>query len=384
MNKTSGLFYVIILSAFFFVNDFNLFAQNVDYGAYSKIYAPQSQKMNIVDSVALHTYCSLSKVLDANSRNKCYVKAYSPEFIEQNQKRQEQESLQNKQALQNINQRLDMQSSEIDIIKNTKYKPQNNLAGNTVIKYVGRSDNNNNNNNYNTVVSKRSFAFGDYNTIAIEAPDSFVLGSHIVNTKSGSVQIGTSNKSKLFIGKDGFVGIANSNKNGAVTERLVDEQLRVAGRVRAEGFDIDAAADLAENFPADEAGIVAGNIIQFSNVSHKWTSGKKEYDLSGVVKAISSKNMIGVVATNPGILLGSSQPGVPVAFSGRVPVLVSSENGTVQKGDRVTLSSAQNGIGAKLIGEGQSVGIALSSDTGSGNVLLLVKNEYVSNPDFYK
>jgi hypothetical protein len=62
-----------------------------------------------------------------------------------------------------------------------------------------------------------------------------------------------------------------------------------------------------------------------------------------------------------------------------VPVRVSAENGQVQKGDRITLSARESGVGMKMIGGGVSVGVALSSDSGRGVVLMLVKNENVNS-----
>lgn len=155
------------------------------------------------------------------------------------------------------------------------------------------------------------------------------------------------------------------------------------GKIVAKAFEVNAAADLAENFPADEEGLVAGTIVQFSTTTHMWSTGGSseaagEYELNGVEKARDSKKAIGVIATNPGLILaGNTKNGVPVAFSGRVPVRVTAENGQVKKGDRITLSNQFSGTGAKLIGAGQVVGTAMSDDTGKGIVLALVKNEYV-------
>jgi hypothetical protein len=86
--------------------------------------------------------------------------------------------------------------------------------------------------------------------------------------------------------------------------------------------------------------------------------------------------VVGVVSTNPGFLLGGGK-GAPVAFSGRVPVLVTSEAGQVNSGDKLTLSLTQAGYAMKLTTtEGLMIGTAMSPDNGSGKVLMLVEKGY--------
>ena len=89
------------------------------------------------------------------------------------------------------------------------------------------------------------------------------------------------------------------------------------------------------------------------------------------------EDVVGVVSSNPGLLLGG-RDGSAIAFSGRIPVLVTSENGLIKKDDYIVLSATESGRGAKLIEkEGKAVGRALSDDNGSGKVLMLVENKYV-------
>ena len=307
----------------------------------------------------------------------------------------------NNQNLDTLNKNLENQAREIQELKTTSAKQAeelknnletikenknnnregkllNSVAGNTIIKYVsdpsaskiGR---------YNTVVGQNSVAVGSYNTITREASNSVVIGSNIINTTAGSVQIGTSNKTKVFIGSDGFVSIANGSSSIATTS-VSGEQLNVAGKVRASGLDVYSAYDISDTFPADEADILAGHIVQFSGTSYPWNG----YELNGIIKATSPKKIIGVISARPAINLGAETKGLPVASTGRAPVKVSDENGKVLKGDRVTLSATKPGLGAKLISAGQSVGIVLSDVNAEGNVLILVKSEYINNPEFYK
>lgn len=379
------------------------FAQNNQ-----SIFSPNTKDLNVIDTVALNLYCNFSKVFNSNDREKCFV--------------------QNAVDMSGINKTLQSQRQEIEDLKS---RPATKEVG-TIVKYlnVGKNlfypqnsqnaDSSTNNSNvisnsdkivsysnipnsfnintknlnyvnstssvavgyFNTNLSAYSFIYGSKNTTTINANNSIIIGSNIINDIASSTQIGVNNNTKLFIGADGFVGI--SSTSSARTQRIGNEQLLVGGRVRATGFDVDAAADMAENFPADEENIQPGNLVQFSNINHSWSadtsSTTNNFEMNGVVKAQVAKQVIGVIATNPGVVLGKNTGGVPVAFSGRVPVKVSSENGNIQKGDRITLSSREAGIGAKLLNAGQSVGIALSNDTGSGMVLMLVKNEYVYDP----
>lgn len=276
-------------------------------------------------------------------------------------------------------------SNTISGVESYSFGNENNITGATSIA-IGQGNKVSANNSgatgyYNTVLSAYSYAFGASNIASGTATGSYTIGSNITNDVASSTMIGTSNNTKLFIGADGFVGIASTT--GARITRVADEQLRVGGKIRAQGFVTDVAADLAENFPADEASIEPGNLVEFSNVMHNWNTGankESNFEINGVIKALSAKKVIGVVATNPGIILGGDTKGVPVAFSGRVPVKVSNENGPIIKGDRITLSATQPGVGSKLMNAGQSVGVALSNDTGKGVVLMLVKNEYVYDP----
>lgn len=66
-----------------------------------------------------------------------------------------------------------------------------------------------------------------------------------------------------------------------------------------------------------------------------------------------------------------------VIMSGRAEIEVSAENGAVKVGDYITLSKSFAGVGMKLTGQGQSIGIALSDDLGSGRVLMLIRPQKV-------
>ncbi|HEU4677157.1 MAG TPA: NosD domain-containing protein, partial [Candidatus Paceibacterota bacterium] len=86
--------------------------------------------------------------------------------------------------------------------------------------------------------------------------------------------------------------------------------------------------------------------------------------------ASSSPNVIGVVSTKPGLVLGfddtslvTGEAPYPVGLKGRVPIRLSTENGPIKKGDRITLSSVP-GVGMKATGSARVVGIALEDYDG--------------------
>jgi hypothetical protein len=191
---------------------------------------------------------------------------------------------------------------------------------------------------------------------------------------TGKINLTNAKTNSLTISSIGTVGIGNDGTS------VGGELLRVSGRVRAQGFDVDTAADLSENFPASEA-VDAGTVVAFSTTTIAWNatnnaSTTDTYNMSTVRKADSGYDAVGVVSTNAGIVLGGKVTnGVPVAFSGRVPVKVTTENGIVKQGDYLTVSKTIPGYAMKLTEEGRSIGRALSDyETGRDKVLMLVEN----------
>ncbi|MDQ5957033.1 MAG: Peptidase protein, partial [Patescibacteria group bacterium] len=166
------------------------------------------------------------------------------------------------------------------------------------------------------------------------------------------------------------------------------DALVVSGAVRARGFVVDYAADLAETFPSENnIDIKPGTLVSFSTSTVSWniktgtninssSDNRDTYTISTVKVANKGEDVIGVISSNPGLLLGGKN-GVPVAFQGRVPVLVDNVNGTIKKGDNLTLSTTTAGYATKVTtDEADTVGIAMSDDNGSGKVLMLVQNGY--------
>lgn len=110
-------------------------------------------------------------------------------------------------------------------------------------------------------------------------------------------------------------------------------------------------ADIAENYLTDDISQFKEGVIVTSsnNLSAKVSLSTSPYD----------KNLIGVVATSPQMILGTeTKDTVRVGMTGRVPVLVSLENGPIKAGDRITSSNVK-GVGMKATRPGYIVGFAL-------------------------
>ncbi len=122
-------------------------------------------------------------------------------------------------------------------------------------------------------------------------------------------------------------------------------------------------ADLAENYQAFEDNLEAGDIVSVTNENN--STATKLGDTFGIKKANQKTDIIGIVSTAPGVLLGSpngeaNTKKLPVALSGRVPLKVNLEGGDINFGDPITLSSIP-GIGMKATSSTETIGTALTS-----------------------
>jgi hypothetical protein len=137
----------------------------------------------------------------------------------------------------------------------------------------------------------------------------------------------------------------NNNLNSIKYELMADS-------LNANGADIGpiSGADIAEWYDSTET-LIPGDIVSLDVSTPEYvTRSKNAYD----------SDIIGVVATKPGIVLGDSHDGAyPVALAGRLPVNVSSQNGVIMAGDRITASSIP-GIGMEADLAGRVIGVALS------------------------
>jgi hypothetical protein len=195
----------------------------------------------------------------------------------------------------------------------------------------------------------------------------------------GTLSVGTGTKTTLFVNtNEGVVGIGN---NGVA---FADEVLNVSGKIRATGLYLDSVTGVAETFEPAEA-IDTGMLVAFASTTSLWSPNasstetassteNESYEVSKIRKARISTEAIGVISNKVALRLGgNATSGVPVAFAGRVPVLVTDENGLVSRGDYITVSATRPGYGMKLTGSGKKIGVALSDDNGRGSVLVMLQ-----------
>lgn len=125
---------------------------------------------------------------------------------------------------------------------------------------------------------------------------------------------------------------------------------------------LTAGLDLAETYPAAISdNIQIGEIVDFGTAEKQDGADVKNIKRSS--KPYDNLSF-GVIATNPGIVLDDDKgyEKVKVALKGRVPVLVSTENGPIHIGDAITASS-KPGIGMKATRSGRILGYAMTEWT---------------------
>lgn len=135
-----------------------------------------------------------------------------------------------------------------------------------------------------------------------------------------------------------------------VRSEIINDGISLTGSLALEvGFT--GGADLAEYYQSTQA-LTAGEVVGV--------------DASGPTSVRRSTqayqtDLLGVVATQPGLTLGSQdEHSYPIALVGRVPVKVSTENGMIHKGDYLT-ASAVPGHAMKATTAGRVLGTALDN-----------------------
>jgi hypothetical protein len=203
-------------------------------------------------------------------------------------------------------------------------------------------------------------------------------GTQLRRVYVGDVDSGVLSSSNVpdgsFIVGDGIICVDNAGGANC------DDASRTAGYLYAESSSV-TAIDLAENYPTRDTSIEAGELVSLApkfdevctEIDETGESRCKDSDTSSVPLVEWAEHneekvptLLGVISTEPGILLGGFGAGemtgyhkVPVALSGRVPVKVTNENGIITPGDHIVLSKTMPGYGMKADEPGTSVGLAL-------------------------
>lgn len=134
-------------------------------------------------------------------------------------------------------------------------------------------------------------------------------------------------------------------------------------RTNAAGWST-GSYDFAEMFPA-EGKLEPGQLVAFS-------ATKETVKKAG---ASDINKLAGIVSTRPGFLAGENIEGhVPIALAGRVPTLVTSENGNIEIGDPLTVSATRAGFAMKATSPGPVVGYALEPMSATDGTIIVYVN----------
>jgi hypothetical protein len=172
-----------------------------------------------------------------------------------------------------------------------------------------------------------------------------------------------------------FRVVSNVGATGNVKFRIDSD-----GDVYSDGTNnLGSGADLAENYTSLDLTLEPGELVALSDTALASVSSESQdnqiiENVSGIVRASSTtQNILGVVATKPGVLMSSNLlNSKPVALAGRVPVKISLENGPIKIGDYLTASKTVPGAATKALSSGNVVGRALEaySENSTGGKLL--------------
>ena len=189
------------------------------------------------------------------------------------------------------------------------------------------------------------------------------------------------------------LGVANASRTtGNYFIGFADGSQTVAGKIQG-GADAVAytttAADLAEYFRASDPyeKPAPGEIVVLDKNKQK-TVKKAGTSISEGLTG-EGDEPLGIVSTSPGFIGNGpicfiedincdteySKYNVLVAIAGQVPVRISHENGPIEVGDYLTLSSTTPGVATKLVGSGYIVGVAISKATTTEYIRPINPNE---------
>ena len=194
--------------------------------------------------------------------------------------------------------------------------------------------------------------------------------SPIINTFAVEATLG----SDLLLWLSTITFGVNLTNDTTYTERLCHDgangsiDLVLIGDCQASG-----QADLAEYYGSDGS-LSAGDLVVSSGEAHQ-TENSEVGKVNKARVSRSSKGyqrtIIGVVSTNPNVeilstgVFSKNENPEPIALIGRVPLKVSTENGSISPGDPLTSSSIP-GVAMKATKSGPIVGKALASYSESG------------------
>ncbi len=218
-----------------------------------------------------------------------------------------------------------------------------------------------------------------------------------VGTTSAAVLSSSNIPDTSFIVANGAVCVDDGNGSNC------DDSALTPGQIYAESSSV-TAIDLAENYPTLDEYLEGGDLVTLAPQENEVCTNVEtengparctDWETNSVPlveksRAGSDDSMVlGVISTEPGVLLGGfgsdeliEYKKVPVALSGRVPVKVTGEGGSIEAGDQIMLSQSVAGYGMKANRPGTSIGIALedfdaSASTSRSSIMVFVDRENV-------
>jgi hypothetical protein len=205
---------------------------------------------------------------------------------------------------------------------------------------------------------------------------------------SGTIQFaaGAASTAQMVLNTSGNVGIGTTTPVSKLTVSgagcfTVGSGATVACGTTAGDLYYTAANtgnyDVAEDYVTSDPSATPGTVV-----------GLDEVNPEEVATATSSSNVLGVVSSNPGLILGGADASttgkdvIPIALSGRVPVKMSLANGPIDIGDRLALSTTSPGVAVKALATGETIGIALETATSSSSMIdMFVQPQFIVGPD---
>ena len=179
------------------------------------------------------------------------------------------------------------------------------------------------------------------------------------------------NGADLFEGVVSYAGSQRSglcldnSETGTTCTYTAGVSMKAEGAINASAFNV-GSFDLAEMYSISGE-VEPGDLLSVDpeNPMLVKRSSGIPYD----------NQLVGIVSTQPGFILGDIASGTKVALAGRVPTKVSTMNGEIAVGDLLT-SSPIPGVAMKATAPGRVVGYALQAASGTSTIEVFVKVGY--------
>jgi hypothetical protein len=183
-----------------------------------------------------------------------------------------------------------------------------------------------------------------------------------------ALTVGTSSTQANILDPYGWLCIGSSSNHCAGTY--------TAGTIYAASTTL-TGADYAEAYLSTDLNMQPGMLVT--------SDSENTDDMVETTTTSYDPTLTGVISTAPGTLIGDTSTdnpiagtkAYPIALTGRVPVLVTDENGPIKIGDYLTSSATMPGYAMKATHSGITIGQALASfdNTTSGALTQMINGE---------